>query len=134
MSFPRPDGPQRGSNRKREVALARARFQGRPRRIPKLGKKFHKLHEAAAEREHDLRKTLMEHGHAVELEHGDLSYSNDPGKALAQAAATIDHLKSAHQAVNQATRDAQDDTDDDVEKACNRGIREQFHGTVRRPR
>ncbi len=107
-------------------------FTDGPGDLPKLGKFFDKLHKKAYKRQHKLRNTLLRHGEDVDTNVGDTSHTEDPGEALTNARKTLGGLMAAHQAVNDATRDAAKETDDGEEKAVLRGIREKYHGTAKK--
>ncbi len=107
-------------------------FTDGPGDLPKLGKFFDKLHKKAYKRQHKLRNTLLKHGEDVDTNVGDTSHTADPGEALTAARQTLGGLLAAHQAVNDATRDAAKETDDGEEKAVLRGIREKYHGTAKK--
>ena len=107
-------------------------FTDGPGDLPKLGKFFDKLHKKAYKRQHKLRNTLLKHGEDVETNLGDTTHHDEPAKALHAARKTLSGLMAAHQAVNDATRSAADDTDDGEEKAVLRGIREKYHGTAKK--
>jgi len=107
-------------------------FTDGPGDLPKLGKFLDKLHKKAYKRQHKLRNTLLKHGEDVETNVGDTEHTEDPGEALASARKTLSGLLAAHQAVNDATRDAAKETDDGEEKAVLRGIREKYHGTAKK--
>jgi hypothetical protein len=97
-------------------------------RYPKLGRWFDRRHKEAYARQHDLRCTLMSMDQDVPTEIGDTSYTDDPGKAFADACESIDALAAAHQRINDVTREAAKNDDDDTNKAWYRAIREKFHG------
>ncbi len=107
-------------------------FTDGPGDLPKLGCFFDKLHKKAYKRQHKLRNTLLRHGHDVETNLGDTDHTEEPGEALTAARRTLGGLMAAHQAVNDATRDAAKEADDGEEKAVLRGIREKYHGTAKK--
>jgi hypothetical protein len=98
-------------------------------KLPKLAKWFHKRHQEAYDRQHDLRGTIMEYGGKIATKLGDVSYSDDPKEALEKACETLDGLAAAHQAVHDTTKDVMKDMDGE-EKAYHRGILEEHRDTV----
>jgi len=103
-------------------------FKRGERRIPKLAKWFDKRQREAADRQHDVRNTIMAHGGTVKTELGDVSYSSEPGKALEKACKTLDGLAAAHQGVHEAIHDRLKSDDGDEDKAYYRGIQEKHLG------
>jgi|GEM_PF-1883211 len=100
-------------------------------RYPKLGKWFDRRHKEAHCRQHDLRDVMVRIDAYVETDLGDTSYTDDPAEALSQAVELLEQLAAAHQVVNDVTRDAAKESDDNTEKAWYRAIRERFHGYAR---
>ncbi len=98
------------------------------RRIPKLAKWFDKRQRESADRQHDVRNTIMQHGGTVKTQLGDVSYSSDPGDALEGACKTLDGLAAAHQGVHEAIHDRLQSDDGAEDKAYYRGIQEKHMG------
>ncbi len=103
-------------------------FKRGERRLPKLAKWFDKRQREAADRQHDVRNTIMAHGGTVKPQFGDVSYSSDPGEALEGTCKTLDRLAAAHQGVHEAVHKRLKSDDEDEDKTYYRGIAEKHMG------
>jgi hypothetical protein len=101
--------------------------QGRGK-YPGLARWFDRRHKEAFCRQHDLRSVMIGQDLYVGTDLGDTSYTDSPREAIDQAVDLLEELAAAHQVINDVTREAAKETENDTEKAWYRSIRERFHG------